>query len=144
MGIPGTTDPDPQPNGSKSTAELLRDLSTQLTTLVHEEIALAKAELSVKGKRLGEGAGLFGVAALLGVLAFGALIGSAVAALSLVVAAWLAALLVAVGLIGLAGALALAGKANLSKGAPPLPEEAVASAKEDIAWIKDQTRSARS
>jgi hypothetical protein len=136
--------PDAATQGSKSTPELLHDLSAQVTTLVHEEIALAKAELSVKGKRLGEGAGLFGAAALLGVLAVGAVVAAAVAALSLVVDVWLAALLVAVGLIALAGILALVGKADVSKGAPPIPEEAVASAKEDIAWIKDQTRSARS
>ena len=136
--------PDRDSSASKSTAELLHDLSAQVTTLVHEEIALAKAELSVKGKRLGEGAGLFGAAALLGVLALGALVAAAIAALSLVLDVWLAALLVAVGLVVVAGTLAFVGKTNVSKGAPPIPQEAVASAKEDVAWIKTQTKSARS
>jgi Putative Actinobacterial Holin-X, holin superfamily III len=144
MNTSDISDPDRDTSGSKSTPELLRDLSAQVTTLVHEEIALAKAELSVKGKRLGEGVGLFGAAALLGFLALGALVAAAVAGLSLVLDVWLAALLVAAGLIVLAGILALVGKADVSKGAPPIPQEAVASAKEDVAWIKTQTKSARS
>jgi hypothetical protein len=130
-------------SGTKSTAELLRDLSEQVTTLVHEEVSLAKAELAVKGKRLGEGAGLFGAAALLGVLALGALVAAAVAALSLVVDLWLAALLVAAGLLAIASVVFVAGRAEVARGAPPIPEEAVASTKEDIAWIRDRTTSAR-
>ncbi len=137
-GVPETRDP-----GDKSTAELLRDLSDELTALVHEEIALAKAELSVKGRRLGEGAGLFGAAAVLTFLALGALVAAAIAAVSLAVSVWLAALLVAVGLIGMAGGLALKGKADVSQGVPPIPEEAITTTKEDVAWIKTQAKSAR-
>lgn len=138
-----TEESTPASNDPKATPELLRDLSTQLTTLIHEEVALAKAEVTSKGKRLGEGAGLFGGAAVLGVLALGTLVAAAVAALSLVLDVWLAALLVAVGLLVLGGVLALMGKANVSRGTPPIPEEAVASAKEDVAWIRNQTRSAK-
>lgn len=43
-----------------STAELLKELSEQTTRLVRGEVELAKAELSVKGKRAGLGAGMFG------------------------------------------------------------------------------------
>ena len=39
------------------TAELLRDLSQQVSRLVSQEVELAKAELTVKGKRAGVGAG---------------------------------------------------------------------------------------
>jgi hypothetical protein len=127
----------------KSTAELLRDLSEQVTKLVHEEIELAKAEVSVKGKRLGVGAGLFGGAGVLGLLALGALVAAAVAALSLVVSVWLAALLVGLTLGAGAGGLALKGKFDIAEGVPPTPDGAVASAKEDVAWIKEQAKSAR-
>jgi Putative Actinobacterial Holin-X, holin superfamily III len=40
--------------------ELMKDLSDQTTTLVRKEIELAKAELAIKGKKAGLGAGMFG------------------------------------------------------------------------------------
>ncbi len=39
----------------KSLPELLKDLSQELTALLHEEIELAKAEVTAKGKPLGAG-----------------------------------------------------------------------------------------
>lgn len=65
--------------GDETVAELLKALSTQTTTLVHQEIELAKAELAEKGKRVGIGAGLFGGAGLVAVLALGALVAAAIA-----------------------------------------------------------------
>src|SRR4029078_4480715 len=50
--------------------ELLKQLSEQTTTLVRQELELAKAEVSEKGKKAGAGAGMFGgagVAAVPGV-----------------------------------------------------------------------------
>jgi len=58
---------------SHSTGELVKQLSEQTKTLVRKEIELAKAELSQKGKVAGEGAGMFGGAAVLGLLALGTL-----------------------------------------------------------------------
>ena len=53
--------------------ELMKKLSDQTTTLVRQEIELAKAEMTAKGKQVGIGAGAFGGAALVGLYAFGAL-----------------------------------------------------------------------
>ncbi len=80
---------------------------------------------------------------MLAFLALGTLVAAAVAALSLVISIWLGALLVGVGLFAIAGGLAFKGKTDLSLGSPPIPEEAVASTKEDMAWIKSQATSAR-
>ena len=63
-----------------SAAELVKQLSEQTSRLVRQEVELAKAELSVKGKRAGIGAGMFGTAGLLGLYALGALIAAAVSA----------------------------------------------------------------
>ena len=55
-----------------STAELVRQAGEQISRLVRDELALAKAELAEKGKRAGVGVGLFGgrgVVALYGVAA---------------------------------------------------------------------------
>ena len=56
----------------RPTGHLLKELSEQTTTLVHQEIELAKAELGEKGKTAGLGAGLFGGAGVFGLGAFAA------------------------------------------------------------------------
>ena len=54
-------------------ADLAKQLSDQTSRLAHLEIELAKAELAVKGKRAGIGAGMVGGAGALGFYALGAL-----------------------------------------------------------------------
>jgi MFS family permease len=127
----------------KSTSELLRDLSDEMTKLVHQEVDLAKVELSEKGRRLGTGAGLFGGAAAVGYLGGGALVAAAIAGISTAVTVWLAALIVGLALAGVAGIMALSGRAQMARGAPPIPEAAIDSSKEDIEWLKTQAKSAR-
>jgi len=80
----------------RSISELLQRLSQQTQTLVRDEIALAKAELTEKGKHAGIGVGLFGGGGVLALYGVGTLLITAAAALALVWAAWLAALTVAV------------------------------------------------
>ena len=48
---------------------LVHDASKDISSLVHQEIQLAKSELTVSVKNAGVGAGLFAAAAFLGVLA---------------------------------------------------------------------------
>ena len=43
-----------------SVGELVRQLSEQTSRLARQEVELAKAELAIKGKRAGIGAGMFG------------------------------------------------------------------------------------
>ena len=89
--------------------ELLKELSNQTTTLVRQELELAKAEMAEKGKKAGLGAGMFGGAGLFGLLALGALTTCLIAALATGVDLWLAALIVALVYAAIAGVLALAG-----------------------------------
>jgi MFS family permease len=123
--------------------ELLKTLSEQTTTLVRQEIELAKAEMTAKGKQVGMGAGAFGGAALVGLYAFGALTTAIVLALSTAVDGWLAALIVAVVYAAIAAVLALLGKKKTQAGAPPVPERAISSTKEDVEWAKTRAKSAR-
>jgi Putative Actinobacterial Holin-X, holin superfamily III len=134
----------PQAYDDRSIAELLRQLSDQTATLVRQELELAKTELSVKGKRVGIGAGMFGGAGLAGLYAVGALTACLILALSTAVAAWLAALIVAVVYAAIAGVLALMGKGKVEQGTPPVPEETVESVKEDVQWTKERAKAARS
>ncbi|HEX8074136.1 MAG TPA: phage holin family protein [Thermoleophilaceae bacterium] len=122
--------------------ELLKQLSQETTTLVRQEIDLAKAELSEKGKSAGKGVGMFGGAGIVGLLALGALTACFVLALDTAMKAWLAALIVAAVYAAIAGALALAGKSKVGEAAPAVPEQTVETVKEDIQWAKTQRQSA--
>jgi uncharacterized membrane protein YqjE len=126
-----------------STAELLKQLSAQTTTLVRQEIELAKVELAEKGKRAGLGASMFGGAGALGFYAFGALTACAILALATAVSGWLAALIVAAVYGAIAGVLALSGKKQVAAATPPVPEQALDSTKEDVRWVKTRAKSAR-
>ena len=120
-----------------SAGELVSRLSQQLTTLVRDEMRLAQAELTQKGKKAGIGAGLFGGAGVVALYGVGALVAAAIIALSLAVTAWLAAVIVAVVLFIVAGVLALVGKKEVSAATPPLPQEAIAGLKTDVATVKE-------
>jgi predicted lipid-binding transport protein (Tim44 family) len=124
-------------------AELLRDLSEQTTTLVRQELELAKAELAHKGKQAGVGGGLVGGAGVVGLLALGALTACIIAALSTAMATWLAALIVAVVYAAVAGALALVGKTRLNQATPAAPEQTIETMKEDVQWAKTRAKSGR-
>jgi uncharacterized membrane protein YqjE len=127
----------------KSLSELTKQLTEQTTALIHQEVELAKAELRVKGKAAGIGAGMFGGAGLVGAYALGALTACMILALAIVVDAWLAALIVGAGYAAVAAVLALAGKRKVDEGTPPVPEQAIESTKEDVQWTKQRTKEAR-
>jgi hypothetical protein len=125
-------------------SELVKRLTEQTSRLVHHEVELAKAELSVKGKQVGVGAGLFGGAGVFGLYALGALTAAAIAGLGELMAVWLAAVIVAVIWAAVAGVMALVGKGRVQAGSPPVPEQTVESTKEDIQWAKQSAQRGRS
>ncbi len=130
-------------NSDKSLAELLRDLSQQMGSLVRQELDLARSELAAKAKRLALGSTMLGGAGLLTVFALAALVTCAIAGLAEALPVWLAALIVAIVLLVAAGLLGVLGRGDIQRGSPPMPEEAVESTKEDVAWVKTQMKSAR-
>src|SRR3954451_25223101 len=127
----------------RAVGELVKELSEQTSLLVRQEVELAKAELAEKGKKAGAGAGMFGGAGLFGFFAFAALTATFILALATADAPWLAALIVTVVYGAVAGVLALQGKNKVRDATPPVPERAVDSTKEDVAWVKTRAKSAR-
>jgi uncharacterized membrane protein YqjE len=127
----------------RPTSELLKQLSDQTTTLVRQEIELAKLELQEKGKKAGIGAGMFGGAGVFGLYAVGALTATIILALATFLPGWVAALIVTVIYAAIAGVLALRGKSQVKEAAPPMPEQAVETTKEDVRWVKTRAQSAR-
>jgi uncharacterized membrane protein YqjE len=127
---------------SHSTGELVKQLSEQTTTLVRKEIDLAKAELSEKGKVAGQGAGMFGGAAVVGLLALGVLTAMILALLDKAMDFWVAALIVTVLYGAIAAVLAMSGRDRVKQATPPA-EQTVETVKEDVQWAKSQAKSAR-
>ncbi|GGK85462.1 phage holin family protein [Mangrovihabitans endophyticus] len=125
-----------RPVTDQSTSELVQRASEQITRLVRDEIALAKAELTEKGKHAGIGAGLFGGGGVLALYGVGALIATLIIVFNLFLPLWLAALIITVALFVVAGILALLGKQQVTRAVPPEPVEAVASVKADVDEVK--------
>ena len=121
--------------------ELVKELAGQTSTLVRQEIQLAQAEVTSKGKLAGRGAGMLAAAAVAALLALIALTACLIVALDSAVPLWLAALIVTLvwGLIG--AALAARGRKELQHATPPVPQT-IETVKEDIQWAKTQTGSA--
>ena len=126
-----------------STAELVTRATQQLSTLVRDELALAKAELAQKGKRVGVGAGLFGGAGALSVYALGLLLTAGVLGLAIVWTAWLAALAVGGGALVIAGILAIVGRGQITRAMPPVPSEAAQSVAADVETVSAAIREGR-
>ncbi|MER6348895.1 phage holin family protein [Streptomyces sp. NPDC001595] len=118
--------------------ELVKRASQQLSDLVRDEMRLAQAEMTQKGKRYGKGGGLFGGAGLMGVLTLQALVATVIAALSLVLDVWAAALIVTGVLAAVTALMAALGKKQIDKAAPPKPQMTTASVKADVAEIKEK------
>ncbi|MEU4744524.1 phage holin family protein [Actinosynnema sp. NPDC023658] len=113
-------------------------LSEQVSRLARDEIRLAVAELRTKGKHVGTGAGLLGGAGVLAWFGLMTVVAGLVLLLATVMPAWLAAFVVAVAVFVVAGVLALIGRKQVQRGTPPVPEEAMAGVKKDIATVSER------
>jgi uncharacterized membrane protein YqjE len=123
--------------------ELLKQLSQETTTLVRQELDLAKAEVAQKGQQAGKGLGMFGGAGVVGLLALGSFTAFLIMLLDGAMPNWAAALVVTAVYAAIAGVLALQGRNKVKEASPPVPEQAVESVKEDAQWAKTQMQSGR-
>ncbi|MDB1086425.1 phage holin family protein [Streptomyces sp. ACA25] len=124
--------------GEDSVGVLVSRASQQLSQLVREEMRLAQAEMTDKGKRFGIGGGLFGAAGLVAFLGLQALVATTIALLALALPVWASALIVTGVLFVIAAVLALMGKKQVGQAAPPMPERTIDSVKADVAEIKER------
>jgi Putative Actinobacterial Holin-X, holin superfamily III len=127
----------------RSIGELFGKLSAETSTLIRQEMELARAELTEKGKDAGKGAGLFGGAGAVGLLGAGALTAGVILLLDKAMAGWLAAILVGLVYVAVAAVLALQGRNRIKAATPPVPEQTIDTVKEDVEWAKTRARSAK-
>src|SRR4051794_9529948 len=123
--------------------ELLKQLASETTTLVRQELDLAKAEMREKGKKAGPGFGMIGAAGGVALLALGALTAFFILALDGVMPNWTAALIVTAVYGAVAGALYARGKERVDEARSPAPKQTIDTVKDDVQWAKHPTTSAR-
>ena len=122
----------------RSLGELFSELSQETTTLIRQEVNLAKTEMSQKASRVGKDVGLLAAGGAVAYAGLLAIVAGVIALLALVIPLWLSALLV--GLV-----VAVAGYFLVRKGLDALKQEDLAprqtmeTLKEDKEWAKDQT-----
>jgi len=121
----------------KSLGELFSSLTSDLSTLLRQEVDLAREEVRVEVRQAGKGVGAFGGAAVVGLLAGVALVMTLGFALDTFMPAWAAFLIVTVVLAVVAAVLARMGKARLQK-VDPKPEKTMQTLKEDAQWLSEQ------
>ena len=125
----------------ESMGQLVKDLSQDISTLVRQELQLAKAEMTQKGKEAGVGAGLLGGAGVFGLAVVGGSMATIILILSTFMPTWLAALVTTLAYAAVAAVLALRGRDRLREAGSPVPERAKESVKEDIEWAKTHAKS---
>ncbi|MDQ3398506.1 MAG: phage holin family protein [Deinococcota bacterium] len=128
-----------EPAGERSLGELFADLSQGLSTLLSQEVALAKAEVSQTISQITKSIIPIAIG---GVLAFGgylALIATLIIGLAYLIPIIWSALIVTLVLLVVGGVLISKGVNDLKK-TNPVPEKTIASLKEDTEWAKEQLK----
>lgn len=131
------------PMRERPVADLLRELADNTTSLVHQEIDLAKAEIMQKGKEAGIGLGMLGASGAFGFLALGSLTTGLIGSLSRRMSLRTAALVTGAVYGAAAAALAVGGKDRLLTSTRAVANETIDSVKEDVDWAKTRATSAR-
>jgi hypothetical protein len=127
-----------QRRDERSLGELFADLSRSLSTLIRQEIELARTEMTVRVSTLSRNAGLVGAggaflyAALLGLMATAVLV-----LVEIGVTAWLAALLVTIVVAALGGVMVATGIERLKK-ADLVPRRTIETVQDDAEWAKER------
>jgi uncharacterized membrane protein YqjE len=122
---------------TRSLGQIVGDISQDMSTLIRQEMDLAKTELKQEVSKVGKGAGMFGGAGIAGFLTLFFLS----LALTYLLDNWmpveLAALIVAILWGAAAAALALTGRKEIKEANPQLPTTQQ-TLKEDVQWAKTQ------
>jgi hypothetical protein len=114
-------------SGDKGAAA--KRVAEHASALARLEVELAQLEVKRKAASLGSGAALGAGAAIVALYAFGFGMATLAAALAIVLDTWLALLIVFALLVLLAAVLGLVGRAQIRKGSPPVPEQAIEEAR---------------
>jgi xanthine/uracil permease len=129
-----------QPKHDRSLGGLFGDLLNELTTLIRQELALARAELTQKAREAGRSFGYLVIGGAVAYAGFLAILAALIVGLAVLgLPWWLAPLLV--GLVVVAVGYFLIQKGlNALKASNLAPRQTIRSIKEDREWLKDQMK----
>lgn len=129
---------------ARSLGTIVKELTTDLSTLFRSEIALVKLEIRQAAAKLGTGGALLASALALAIFGLGFFFVTIVLGLvALGVPAWLSTLIVALVLFAGAAVLALRGKQKLEE-VEFVPTEAIEQIRSDIETIRSDVTRVRS
>jgi len=123
----------------RSLGELFGDLAKETITLVRQEVALAKVELSQKATLVGKNVGYLVVGGAVLYAAFLAVMAGVVILLAGLMPWWAAALVVGV-LLAIVGAMMATSALSSLKNMSLTPQQTVETLKEDAQWAKQQMK----
>jgi len=124
---------------NRSLGDLFATLASQTSTLVRQEVDLAKTELTQKATRAGREAGMIAVGGVLALGGYLALVAALIIVLSQFIPLWVSALVVGLALAGVGYFIIQQGLQALRR-LDPAPRQTIATIKDDIAWAKEQTK----
>jgi uncharacterized membrane protein YqjE len=126
-----------QSRDDRSLGELFSELSRQTSTLIRQEVALAKVEMKQKGAEVGKDVGMMAAGGALAYAGLLALIATVIIILAEFIPWWLSALIVSLVVLGVGGMLIQRGMSAL-KQTSIAPEQTIETLKEDKEWAKKQ------
>ena len=130
-----------QVRDERSLGDLFSELARESSTLIRQEVQLAKADLQQSATEAAKGIGALvagGLVAYAGLLAV--LAAAAIGLWQLGVEPWIAALIVGVIVLAIGGALVMSAR-NTLRAANLTPRKTIESLKEDREWIQEQVTS---
>ncbi len=123
----------------RSTADILKDALGNVQELIRSEVRLAKAEMREEASKAAKAALQIAAGVVIALYGVGFLFAFVTWLLATAMSAWLASLIVGAVLVIIGSILAAAGRSKMKR-VSPVPERTIQSVKEDVAWLKDQTK----
>src|SRR5918998_6458754 len=123
----------------RSLGELFSELARDTSTLVSQEITLAKTEMSQKASRVGKDVGFLAAGGAVAYAGLLAVLAGVIVLLGQVIPMWLSALLVGLVVAGVGYFLVRRGLDALKR-EDLAPRQTIETLKEDQQWAKDQMR----
>ena len=123
---------------NRSLGELFSELAQDTSTLVRQEVTLAKTEMSHKASRAGKHIGVLAAGGAVAYAGLLAILAGVIVLLDNVMPLWASALLVGV-VVAIVGYLLVRRALDALKREDFAPRETIETLREDQQWAKDQT-----
>ncbi len=123
---------------NRSLGDLFAELAQETSTLVRQEVNLAKVEMSDKASRVGRQVGVLAAGGAVAYAGLLAILAAVIVLLDNVMPLWLSALLVEL-VVAVVGYLLIRRGLDALKQEDFAPRETIQTLKEDQRWAKDQT-----